>query len=110
MSKRYRKPVTKPGQLRVYYGIAERGDAPDICLAWGGNGANKRDSNLLHMVICGKRLRLAYGEERDKEGPYVFDCSLIDELKTRGYDISTLRFSIQKLPAPPSSLPPKLTE
>jgi hypothetical protein len=98
--KRYRAPKTKPGQLRVYYGRAD-GDLPDVCFAWGGGGANKCDSNLLHYALASKRLELVYGDEAKKLGvPWRFGPSLIEELTARGYDISTLKFSIE-LKQPP---------
>lgn len=96
--KRYRRPVTKPGQLRVYYGKDSDGEGPDIVLSWGGDGADKCDSNLLHMYLCSKRPRPTYGEERLRVGNIAWDDSLIDELKKRGYDLTTLKFSIERLP------------
>jgi hypothetical protein len=104
--KRYRAPKQKPGVLRMFYGRVD-GDRPDVCYQWGGAGANKCDSHLLHNVIGSKRLELVYGEEREKTGsPYRWGPSLIEELEARGYDISTLKFSIeQKRPSQPGDTP-----
>lgn len=100
--KRWRAPKAKPGELKMQWGKLPH-DSPDLCTVWGGGGANKRDANLLHYMLCCQRQRMVYGEEREKNGgyPVVFDPSFIDELKARGYDITTFKFSIQKLPAAP---------
>lgn len=95
--KRYRARKAKPGQLLLYYGKLP-GDSPDIVGAWGGEGASSRDSKLLMNAFCSKRLSLAFSDEdRKKSGnlPYFWDKNLIDELTDRGYDISTLKFSIE---------------
>lgn len=50
------------------------------------------DGHLAHLIFTGKRLREAFS----KGGLHnVFDPSFIDELKERGYDVETLRFSVQ---------------
>lgn len=92
---RYRTPKAKPGQLKMQYGRL-LGDYPDLCYVWG-DGCRSEDSRLLHNVFATKRQRITFGDERDKKGLVVFDPSFIDELKSRGYDIKTLKFSIQKL-------------
>lgn len=102
MSKRIRNRKAKPGELIMFWGKLPH-DSPDVCYAWGAGGANKCDGSLLHHVIAGKRLRIAFGDEERKKGPYVWDDSLLDELKKRGYDITTLRFYIKQLPKPAES-------
>jgi len=79
----------KTGQLRMFYGRLPGESAPDICSAWG-DGCSSRDSRLLHWVMCSKRAPINPGE------PWL--DSLLDELKARGYDLSTLEFSIMKKP------------
>lgn len=79
----------------VYFGKLPHDD-PDVIFAWG-EGVSQCDGGLANHVFCGKRLRPAYGDEREKVGlRYIYDKSFIDELTERGYDISTLRFSIEK--------------
>lgn len=102
MSKRIRNRKAKPGELIMFWGKLPH-DSPDVCYAWGADGANKCDGHLLNSILGSPRLRIAYGEEREKHGQHVWDRSLLDELKARGYDITTLRFYIKQLPKPDSS-------
>ncbi len=100
--KRYRQKKCKPGQLLLYWGKLPH-DNPDIVGAWGGEGADKRDSHLIMSTFCSPRVTLVFNEEDKRKAhgrPYYFDHSLMDELKQRGYDISTLKFSIEQLPKP----------
>ena len=76
-----------PGQLRMFYGRLPRDSAPDICYAWG-EGCSKLDVALLNYVIGSKRPPL---NPRDP-----FEPSLLEDLESRGYDLSTLVFSIRK--------------
>lgn len=68
----------KPGQLKVGWSKQEQ----DIVFAWGGQGADKSDAGLLNVMLTST--------------PKCFDKSIQDELIARGYDITTIRFSIQK--------------
>lgn len=77
----------KPGQLRMFYGRLPNDSAPDVCYAWG-DGCSKRDGALLTWVISSKRPGLLPND------PY--HPSLLEELASRGYDLSTLEFSIKK--------------
>ena len=82
MLKRIRIPTAKPGELKACYGRAERGDTPDLCYVWGGEGAASADGRVLSQAL---------------EGAEVFDGkNLRQELEARGYDLTTLRFSIQQ--------------
>lgn len=78
----------KPGELCMFYGRLP-GDAPDVIYAWGA-GCSKRDGALLNMILGSKRPPLLPFEP--------WEPSLLDELVARGYDLSTLSFSIRKLP------------
>jgi hypothetical protein len=80
--KRYRVPQAKPGQLLALFGRAYRQDTPDLVYSWGGSGASKPDSRILMRAI--------------EEVPVFDGRSLREELTARGYDITTLRFSIQR--------------
>lgn len=80
-----RGPTSKPGQLKVKWGKLP-GDAPDVCVSWG-EGCSGRDGNLLLSYLC---------TQRPRYGSTEMYPSLVDELKSRGYDITTLRFSIEK--------------
>lgn len=82
MPKRYRVPQAKPGELRACYGKPDRFDRPDLCYVWGGPPAERSDGRVLSVAI---------------EGLPVFEGkNLRQELEARGYDITTLRFSVRK--------------
>lgn len=104
MKKRYRRKHAKPGQLLIYYGKLPHDD-PDVVFAWGEAGANRYDASFLTFALSGKRQRVVYGEDRVKNGgwPVVFDPSVIEELEARGYDITTIQFSIMKKEVPHGS-------
>lgn len=93
---RYRRKNAKPGQLLVYYGKLP-GDNPDMVFAWGGEGASKRASNILHYYMASKRVELVYGEDRAKNNgiPYKFGPSMFEALDAAGFDLRTLQFSIE---------------
>jgi hypothetical protein len=82
MAKRIMVPVAKPGQLLVKWGRPSRGESPDLMFAWGAEGAAKSDARVLSSAF----------EECD-----VFDGqNLRQVLQERGYDITTLKFSIEQ--------------
>lgn len=92
MAKRLRIPQAKPGELRACWGIADRWSGPDICYAWGA-GVQSPDARLLHNLLSTPRMTLDFPTTG-----YKFDLSFIDELAARGYDITTLRFSVKRKP------------
>ncbi len=81
MTKRFRTPKAKEGELLVQYGKSE-GEI-DLMYCWPDNdGGMKYDSKLLMQAI---------------EGDVMLNGkSLRHELTERGYDITTLKFSIKK--------------
>jgi hypothetical protein len=91
MGKRYRSATAKPGEIKIAYGRASRHDDPDLCVAWGAGGAAKPDARTAMNAFTEKRLAYAFPSMQIEERP-----SLIEELEARGYDIETLRFSIQR--------------
>ncbi len=82
MTKWLRTPNAKDGQLLVKYG-QEHGDR-DLFYCWPENRSNmKADSRLLMLAL---------------EGVEIHDGkSLRKLLEERGYDITTLKFTIQKV-------------
>lgn len=76
------------GELALSYGKAYCGqtEPPDI-LYWSGYGVDRCDKRLLHLYFSSQIVR-------DLDG--TFNKSFTDELIDRGYDISTIKFSIQK--------------
>ena len=91
MSKRYRIKKPKPNTLELCYGRFCQGEDPEIGGAWG-EGCSKRDLNLLFYYMTSPRPRW------DTKKGWEHGPSLIEELESRGYDITTLKFSIKKLP------------
>lgn len=89
--KRYGRVKAKPGQLLLKYGKPKY-DAPDICMAWGGDGASKADANLMHSIFFSRRLAIDFEKSGGRD--YKFINTLAEELDKRGYDLSTLEFSI----------------
>lgn len=86
--RRWRELQAKPGQLRAGYGKV-RGDSPDLLYAWGAGGASKSDGRLVCAAL--------------EEVPVFEGRALREELEVRGYDITTLRFSIQLKALSPTS-------
>lgn len=80
--KRYRIVKAKPGELKAAFGRdGTRDNTPGIQYAWGGGGAQKPDARILSNAL---------------EDARVFGGRpLVQELEARGYDITTLKFSIQ---------------
>jgi hypothetical protein len=88
--KRLRKPKIKDGQLMVYWGKLPH-DNPDIIFSWQGDASMKRDSAALRYYLGCKR--------PDPHVQPIFSKmlpSMLEDLEDRGYDITTLRFSIMK--------------
>lgn len=88
--KRFRKPILKDGELRVYYGKLPH-DEPDVVFEWRGDSSMMRDTRLLYSVLACPKPDLFAKPLFSKMEP-----SLLQELEARGYDISTIKFSIQK--------------
>ena len=91
--KRLRAPKLKDGELRMYWGRMP-GDCPDVIFAWQGHASMSRDSALLHYYLGSERPDPKASPLYSKMLP-----SLLKELEARGYDLTTLRFSIMKKPA-----------
>lgn len=83
--RRLRKPTLKEGELRVYWGRVDRGEEPSLVYAWQGDRTMKRDTSYL---------------AREFEGLLDPTDCIAKELERRGYDLTTLKFSIMKKGAP----------
>lgn len=53
---------------------------------------SKPDGHLLHSTLSAKHIRVGSAY------PHEWDDSFVEELKQRGYDITTLKFSVQRDP------------
>jgi hypothetical protein len=88
--KRLRTPKLKDGELQIYWGREPRG-IPELMFAWQGDRAMKRDTHLLHYVMASRHPDPHVSPLFSKMRP-----SLFEELDARGYDLTTLKFSIMK--------------
>lgn len=79
--KRLRAPKAKPGELIARWGKVE--GIVDLCY----DGPSRPDMHLLHGALTGKKFQ-----------PFdsTWSASFLQELEERGYDITTLKFSIKK--------------
>ena len=81
--KRYRAPKVREGQIKMQRGRID--GAVDMCIFYGCS-TQRCDRALMMDVICSDSLNW-----KSEVVP-----SLMDELEKRGYDLDTLRFSIEK--------------
>lgn len=88
--KRFRRPKVKDGELKVYWGRLPH-ENPDIVIEYRGDRSMKRDSNLLFSAFTAQSVDPFAKPLFSKMNP-----SLVDDLIARGYDITTLKFSISK--------------
>lgn len=78
--KRKRRLQAKPGELIAYYGYDRDGNGPDLCVAWGGQGAERADSRCLCAALATE----------------VYDqIPFFKILKDRGYDMATMKFTVR---------------
>lgn len=90
MAKRLRPHPFKPGVLEVYWGVLKGDPTPDI-VYHRGDGCPKPDGHLLcHAFGC---KRESYDWQTRKP---ILAPSLLEELEARGYDLTTLKFTIKK--------------
>ncbi len=92
------KPA-KPGELKAQWGKLPHND-PDICYLWGGGGAASGDGHLLHGMFSG------YGHRKGDSGIVEHD-GFLKELEARGYDLTTLKFSVQQKVKTSPAIPSK---
>lgn len=75
-----KRRVAKEHKLRVYWSDKEK----DLMIHWPLGTQTKCDGHLTYGVFCAQR----------RSVQNTFDPSFVEELKRRGYDISTLKFEI----------------
>jgi len=81
-------PRPRPGQLKVKWGRID--DFPADLVYAGGEGTANVDRHLLMHAFASPRYKSSL-HPRDS-----LDPSLLEELEARGYDLTTLTFSISK--------------
>lgn len=82
--KRARVVYAKEEQLKVAWGSDGCGNV-GVIYAWG-DGVPKADSWLMYMALSAERYD-CFGKELP---------SVLDELRSRGYDIESLKLTVQK--------------
>lgn len=96
MVKRYRRPRPRPGELVARWGRVE-GSEPQVCY-FPGDGIERCDMHMLHCALSGPRQRTNY--EAPLGSPRylwtIYTPSFLEELEEHGFDLETIRFSIQK--------------
>lgn len=80
MKKRYRRPTVRDGQIKVQRGRLD-GEV-DMCIFYGDN-TPRCDQALVMNLFFSSRYNYEYP-------------SFIEELELRGYDLDTLKFSIER--------------
>lgn len=81
--KRYRRPKVKNKQIKLQRGRID--GETDMCLYFGDD-IPRCDRSLIFNFICCENINYSGGEYP----------SLMKELEDRGYDLDTLKFSIEK--------------
>jgi hypothetical protein len=56
------------------------------------------DGHLAHNVFCADRMRSNWHPTPENPYPWDFDPSFVKELEARGYDVTTLRCSVERKP------------
>lgn len=82
----------KDGAIKFQYGRYE-GELDFMVLY--GNEVPRCDRALVMSLFTSKTMSFDYKNKKP-----MFEDSFIDELKKRGYDTSTLRFSVERLDTP----------
>lgn len=85
--KRYRRPKVSNGQVKMQK--CRLDGEIDMCIFFG-DGVPRHDRALIMNVFCSERSRLDLSTTK-----HVYDKSFIEELEARGYDLDTLKFSIE---------------
>lgn len=85
-----RTPRPKEGQIKVAWGYtADDGEAIYYCR---GKGVPKVDGAMVHDMLASKRAHPVPGALFGVE----WEPSFLEELEARGYDVKTLKISIEK--------------
>lgn len=83
------RPPKKAGSIKFQYGRNE-GEL-DYMVLFGDN-TPRCDRALVMQMFTSSRIRI----DPSKTQGVSFEKSMVEELESRGYDMSTLRFSIDK--------------
>lgn len=98
VKRRWRIPKAKPGELLIKWGKPDRYNDPDIVYA-NGPGTHHGDGHYMYYVFGTQRISPDTSWRRTNGFP-EYEDSFLKELDRRGYDLTTLKFSIQKKKPP----------
>jgi hypothetical protein len=90
MNTKLRTPRPHQGQMKVGWGYtANEGETLYYCR---GPGIPREDGHMFHHALSAKRARVQLGAPLG----VAYEPSFLEELEARGYDITTLKISIEK--------------
>jgi hypothetical protein len=84
--KRYRRPKMEDGKIEVWFGKL-RGEGPDLCVQSGNNGGGSPTRSFVLGFLS---------DGHPHTGSPGYKDTFLEEMEARGFDISTLKFSIRK--------------
>lgn len=87
--RRFQLIKAKPGELKVQWGRVVRKDPLSLIYSWGAGGT-KDDAEKLMDLFQTTHVHQVNGQTVSTQK------SLRQELEDRGYDVTTLKFSIMK--------------
>jgi len=97
--KRFRTVPAKRGQLKVQWGKSD-GFGPALLYLWGGGGADKCDARILSDAIERPQIERDYDKGTIMNPAIKEVPSLAAELEARGYDLTTLKITIEQKATP----------
>ena len=92
-TRRFRITPAKPGQLKVQWGKSD-GFGMALLYLWGGYGASKSDVRMLSDAIERPQIERDYSQGGMLRPAIKEVPSLAQELEARGYDLSTLKITV----------------
>jgi hypothetical protein len=84
--KRYPRPKQEEGKLDVWFGKID-GEGPDLCVQSGDNGGGGATRGFVISF---------FSDGHQHSGLPGFKDGFLEEMDARGFDISTIKFSIRK--------------
>lgn len=83
-----RRPKMTNGRLDVWFGKLTKHDDPDFCVVSGDGAGGGSTRGFVLGFLC--------GEHQHVKGNGWTTKTFLEEMDARGFDVSTLKFSIRK--------------